>query len=62
MTEPKGYRDLRRAPLTRRTMLKGAAAASLAGPLSGLVDPSRVRAAVARQEGNGTTLIVGLDG
>jgi peptide/nickel transport system substrate-binding protein len=62
MSEPKGSRDLRRAALTRRTMLKGAAAASLAAPLSGFVEPSRVRTAVARQEGNGTTLIVGLDG
>jgi peptide/nickel transport system substrate-binding protein len=51
-----------RAALSRRTMLKGAAAAGLAAPLGGLVDPSRVRAAVARQEGNGSTLIVGLDG
>jgi len=62
MSEPKGSRDFARAPLTRRTMLKGAAAASLVAPLSGLVDPSRVRTAVALQEGNGTTLIVGLDG
>jgi len=43
-------------------MLKGAAAASLAAPLAGIVEPSRVQAAVAREEGNGTTLIVGLDG
>ncbi|HEX2281819.1 MAG TPA: ABC transporter substrate-binding protein, partial [Thermomicrobiales bacterium] len=62
MSEIKESRDLLPAPLTRRTMLKGTAAASLVAPLSGLVDPSRVRAAVARQEGNGTTLIVGLDG
>src|SRR5918997_3785311 len=62
MSEPKGSRDLRRAWLTRRTMLKGAAAASLAAPLSGMVEPSRVRTSMARQEGNGTTLIVGLDG
>jgi peptide/nickel transport system substrate-binding protein len=62
MSETRGSRDLRPAPLTRRTVLKGAAAASLAAPLAGLVAPSRVRAAVARQEGNGTTLIVGLDG
>src|SRR5215207_10103531 len=62
MSEIKGSRDLQRAPLPRRSMLKGAAAASLAAPLTGLVEPSRVRAAVARQEGNGTTLIVGLDG
>jgi peptide/nickel transport system substrate-binding protein len=62
MSETRGSRDLRPAPLTRRTVLKGAAAASLAAPLAGLVAPSRVRAAVARQEGNDTTLIVGLDG
>ena len=62
MSEPKGSRDLRRAALTRRTVLKGAAAAGLTAPLAGLVEPSRVRAAVARQEGNGTTLILGLDG
>jgi peptide/nickel transport system substrate-binding protein len=62
MSETRGSRDLRPAPLTRRTVLKGAAAASLAAPLAGLVAPSRVRTAVARQEGNGTTLIVGLDG
>jgi peptide/nickel transport system substrate-binding protein len=61
MSETMGSRDVSRAPLTRRTVLKGAAA-SLAAPLSGLGEPSRVRAAVARQEGNGTTLIVGLDG
>jgi peptide/nickel transport system substrate-binding protein len=61
MSETMGSRDVSRAPLTRRTVLKGAAA-SLAAPLSGLAEPSRVRAAVARQEGNGTTLIVGLDG
>ncbi|MCD6059447.1 MAG: extracellular solute-binding protein family 5, partial [Thermomicrobiales bacterium] len=62
MSDTREFRDLRRAPLTRRTMLKGAAAASLAAPLSGFVDPSQVRAVMARQEGNGTTLIVGLDG
>jgi hypothetical protein len=48
MSEPKGSCDLRRDSLTRRTMLKGAAAASLAAPLSGLVEPSRVRVAMAR--------------
>src|SRR5829696_4513950 len=62
MSEIEGSRDLQRVSLTRRSMLKGAAAASLAAPLSGFVEPSRVQAAVARQEGNGTTLIVGLDG
>jgi peptide/nickel transport system substrate-binding protein len=51
----------RSAPLTRRQLVQGAAAAGLTAPLAGLVEPSRVRAAVARQEGNGTTLIVGLD-
>jgi peptide/nickel transport system substrate-binding protein len=53
---------LSRVALTRRTLVQGAAAVGLAAPLAGLVEPSRVRAAVARQEGNGTTLIVGLDG
>lgn len=47
--------------LTRRSVLQGAAA-GLAMPLSGIVDPARVRSAVARQEGNGSTLILGLDG
>jgi peptide/nickel transport system substrate-binding protein len=62
MLEINRSRAVQLAALTRRTMLKGAAAAGLVAPLSGLVEPSRVRAAVARQEGNGTTLIVGLDG
>jgi ABC-type transport system substrate-binding protein len=62
MSEAEGFRELPRTPLTRRSMLKGAAAAPLAAPLSGFAEPSRVGAAVARQEGNGTTLIVGLDG
>src|SRR5688500_17469420 len=57
--------DLRDGPrtssLTRRHLIQGAAAAGLTAPLAGVVDPSRVRAAVARQEGNGTTLILGLD-
>src|SRR5215213_4332037 len=48
-------------PITRRKLVQGAAAAGLAAPLAGLVEPSRVGAAVARQEGNGTTLILGLD-
>src|SRR3954454_10373576 len=48
-------------PITRRKLVQGAAAAGLAVPLAGLVEPSRVGAAVARQEGNGTTLILGLD-
>jgi peptide/nickel transport system substrate-binding protein len=47
--------------LTRRHLIQGAAAAGLAAPLAGLVEPSLVGAAVARQKGNGTTLIVGLD-
>ena len=50
------------APVSRRTVLKGAAAAGLTASLGGLVEPSRVLGAVARQEGNGSTLIVGLDG
>jgi peptide/nickel transport system substrate-binding protein len=49
-------------PMTRRAVLKGAAAAGVTAQLAGLVDPARVRAAVARQEGNGSTLILGLDG
>jgi peptide/nickel transport system substrate-binding protein len=48
--------------VSRRAVLMGAAAVGLASPLTGLVDPSNVRSAVARQEGNGSTLIVGLDG
>jgi peptide/nickel transport system substrate-binding protein len=48
-------------PVSRRAVLKGAAAAGLAAPLAGLGDPARVRSAAARQEGNGSTLIVGLD-
>src|SRR5918995_2280328 len=51
----------RSTSLTRRQLVQGAAAAGLTVPLAGLVEPSRVRAAVARQEGNGTTLILGLD-
>src|SRR5215212_11363737 len=62
MSEIKRTRDRQSVPLTRRAVVKGTAAAGLVAPLSGLVEPSRVRAAVARQEGNGTTLIVGLDG
>jgi peptide/nickel transport system substrate-binding protein len=62
MTDSKGSRDPRHAPMPRRTVLKGAAAVALAAPLGGLIDPSRVRAAVARQEGNGSTLVLGLDG
>jgi peptide/nickel transport system substrate-binding protein len=49
-------------PITRRAVLKGVAAAGLTAPLAGLVDPVHANAAVARQEGNGSTLIVGLDG
>ena len=60
-----GTGDLRNrpqsTPITRRKLVQGAAAAGLAVPLAGLVEPSRVGAAVARQEGNGTTLILGLD-
>ena len=53
--------DARTTPLSRRHLIQAAAAAGLTAPLAGLVDPARVRAAVARQEGNGSTLIVGLD-
>ncbi|HEX5499762.1 MAG TPA: ABC transporter substrate-binding protein, partial [Thermomicrobiales bacterium] len=48
------------APLTRRNLLQSAAA-GLALPLAGVAAPGRVRAAVARQDGNGSTLVVGLD-
>jgi peptide/nickel transport system substrate-binding protein len=55
-------RDMTRvSAFSRRTVLKGAAA-GLSLPLAGLIDPAHVRGAVARQDGNGTTLIVGLDG
>jgi peptide/nickel transport system substrate-binding protein len=49
------------APLTRRHLLQGAAAAGMTAPLASLADPSHLLAAPARQEGNGSTLIVGLD-
>ena len=48
--------------VTRRGVLKGAAAAGLAAPLAGLVGPATGRAAIARQTNNGSTLILGLDG
>jgi peptide/nickel transport system substrate-binding protein len=52
-----------RAPLSRRGVLKGAAAAGFAVPLAGLAaSPSTGLATVARQTNNGSTLIVGLDG
>jgi peptide/nickel transport system substrate-binding protein len=57
MTSPENHRP---APLTRRHLLQGAAAAGMTAPLAG-VAPSHVRSASARQEGNGSTLIVGLD-
>ena len=50
----------RSTSLTRRHLIQGAAAAGLTVPLAGLAEQSRVRAAVARQEGNGSTLILGL--
>lgn len=53
---------IRSAPLTRRGVLKGAAAAGLAAPLAGLTGVNPSRAALRRQEGNGSTLILGLDG
>ncbi len=55
-------RNRTRAWVSRRAVLKGAAAAGLSASLAGIVDPSHVRAAALRQEGNGSTLIVGLDG
>lgn len=48
--------------VSRRTVLKGAVAASLLSTVSGIVDPERVLAVAARQTDNGSTLIVGLDG
>ena len=62
MSDSKRSLALVGAALSRRAMLKGAAAAGLTAPLAGLIEPSRVRAAIAHQEGNGSTLIVGLDG
>jgi peptide/nickel transport system substrate-binding protein len=47
---------------TRRGVLKGAAAAGLAAPLAGLTGVAPASTAVRRQAGNGSTLIVGLDG
>jgi peptide/nickel transport system substrate-binding protein len=49
------------ASLTRRRLLQGVAAAGLTAPIVGLAAPGRVRAAVARQDANGSTLVVGLD-
>lgn len=49
-----------RGALTRRTVLKGAAA-GLVSPLAGVVEPGWVNSAVARQADNGSTLILGLD-
>ena len=51
-----------RGRLSRREVLKGAATAGLVSSLASVVDPSRVRTAVAQQNGNGSTLVVGLDG
>lgn len=62
MSSLKESRALLIATRSRRSLLKGVAATGLMAPLAGLVEPSRVRAAVARQEGNGTTLVLGLDG
>ena len=62
VTKPNDPRNgARSTSLTRRRFVQGTAAAGLTAPLAGLVEPSRAAAAVARQEGNGTTLIVGLD-
>jgi peptide/nickel transport system substrate-binding protein len=60
-TEPNDRGSGAPAPLSRRRLIQGAGAAGLAAPLAGLIDPSRVGATIARQEGNGSTLIVGLD-
>lgn len=46
--------------LTRRSVLKGAVAASLVSTVPGVVDPKRVVAVAARQADNGATLIVGI--
>jgi ABC-type transport system substrate-binding protein len=51
----------RMTPFTRRQLVQGAAAAGLTLPLSSLTGPAGARGAVARQEGNGTTLVLGLD-
>lgn len=51
-----------RPALSRRAMLKGVAAAGIAAPLAGVLDSPIASAAIARQEGNRSTLIVGLDG
>jgi peptide/nickel transport system substrate-binding protein len=62
MSEIRDSRALLKAALSRRSVLKGAAGVGLIAPLTGLVEPSRVRAALARQGGNGATLVLGLDG
>ncbi len=62
MSVAKNFRGLSQAPLSRRGVLKGAAAAGLAAPLAGLAGPTAGMVAVARQTNNGSTLIVGLDG
>src|SRR4026209_370609 len=62
MTGTSGLRNRSQSTaLTRRKLVQGAAAAGTAAPLGALVEQSPVGAAVARQDGNGTTLILGLD-
>ena len=60
MTSGHESRGPRSLLLNRRAMLKGAAAVGLAAPVAGLAGPGG-RTVSARQDGNGSTLIVGLD-
>ena len=63
-TESRDPRDAMPAPspaMTRRRLVQGAVAAGLAAPLTSLVAPLGAGTVVARQAGNGTTLIVGAD-
>lgn len=60
MTRGHDAREPQSQTLNRRTMLKGAAAVGLAAPLAAIPEVA-VRTVSARQDGNGATLIVGLD-
>ncbi|MFT4041324.1 MAG: ABC transporter substrate-binding protein [Thermomicrobiales bacterium] len=48
--------------ISRRKVLQGAVAAGVAAPLVSFGGPSAMRSASAMQDGNGSTLILGLDG